>query len=87
LTRQDLPKLQFEAAWCLNNVASGENEHVQVLLENGSVEAFIKLFASPYSEVIEQAIWGLGNLAGENPMVRDVVIAAGVVEPIANLLD
>lgn len=38
-------------------------------------------------EVVEQAVWGLGNIAGDNPRVRDLVIAAGAVEPISNLLD
>ena len=37
--------------------------------------------------MIEQAIWGLGNLAGDGPKIRDLVIGANAVEPIANLLD
>jgi importin subunit alpha-6/7 len=80
LTRQDVPKLQFEAALCLNKVASGENEQVQVLLENGIDEALVKLLATPNLEVIEEPIWVLGNLAGDNSTVRDVVIAAGAVD-------
>ncbi len=36
---------------------------------------------------MEQAAWGLGNLAGDNTKVRDLVIAAGAVLPTANLLD
>jgi importin subunit alpha-6/7 len=87
LSRADVPKLQFEAAWCLTNVASGDHEHVQVLLNKGTVDAFVRLLQSPHFEVIEQAIWGLGNLAGDNTRVRDIVIAAGAVDPIANLLD
>jgi importin subunit alpha-1 len=53
LTRSDVPKLQFEAAWCLTNVASGDHEHVQVLLNKGTVDAFVRLLKSPHFEVIE----------------------------------
>jgi len=74
LARDDHPKLQFEAAWCLTNVASGDHEHVQILISKGTVEAFVKLLSSSHIEVIEQAIWGLGNLAGDNPKIRDYVI-------------
>ena len=87
LSRDDLPKLQFEAAWCLTNVASGTYEHVQVLIQKGTVDQLIKLLKSPHIEVIEQAIWGIGNIAGDGPRIRDIVIAAGAVEPIADLLD
>ncbi len=87
LSRDDLPKLQFEAAWCLTNVASGTYEHVQVLIQKGTVDQLIKLLRSPHIEVIEQAIWGIGNIAGDGPRIRDIVIAAGAVNPIADLLD
>jgi hypothetical protein len=43
LGRNDQPKLQFEAAWSLTNVASGKKEHVQVLIGKGTIEAFVKL--------------------------------------------
>jgi glucuronate isomerase len=46
LQRNDLPKLQFEAAWCLTNVASGDHEHVQVLINKGTVSAFVSLLHS-----------------------------------------
>jgi importin subunit alpha-1 len=60
---------------------------VQVLLEKGTVEILIELLGSTQLEVIEQAIWGLGNIAGENHKIRDMVIAARPVEPIARILD
>ena len=45
------------------------------------------LLNQPHIEVVEQAIWALGNIAGDSYKVRDLVIAAGAVEPIANILD
>ena len=47
----------------------------------------LELLNSPHIEVIEQAIWCLGNIAGYSGKVRDMVIAAGAVSPIANILD
>jgi hypothetical protein len=38
-------------------------------------------------DVVEQAIWGLGNIAGENHKMRDLVINSVAVEPIAEILD
>ena len=38
-------------------------------------------------EVIEQAIWGLGNIAGDSSKIRDLVIAEGAIETIASILD
>jgi hypothetical protein len=58
-----------------------------VLLEKGTVDVLIELLNSEHVDVIEQAIWGLGNIAGENHKVRDMVISARAVEPIAKILD
>lgn len=36
---------------------------------------------------MEQAVWGLGNISGDSPKLRDIIINAGAVQPIADLLD
>jgi hypothetical protein len=51
------------------------------------LEAFVQLLASPHMIVVEQAIWGLGNLAGDGAKIRDFVIDAGAVNPISDLCD
>ena len=48
---------------------------------------FVDLLNSTNVEVVEQAIWGLGNIAGDNPKIRDMVINSNAVEPITQLLD
>lgn len=55
-------------------MASGKPDHVQVLIDKGTIPILVELLKSPHIEVIEQAIWGLGNIAGDNPKVRDMVI-------------
>ena len=47
----------------------------------------VELLNSPHIEVVEQAIWGLGNIAGDSYKVRDIVINAGAIKPIAEILD
>jgi importin subunit alpha-6/7 len=36
---------------------------------------------------VEQAIWGLGNIAGDSHKVRDMVINQGAITPISDILD
>jgi hypothetical protein len=82
-----IPKFQFESAWCLTNIASGTSDHVNCLIEKDVVNHFIKLLDSPCLEVVEQVIWGLGNIAGDSPMTRDCVLKSGALAKIAEVLD
>jgi hypothetical protein len=71
--------LQYEAAWCLTNLASGDTEHTGILFEHGAVNVLIALLVSPHIEVVEQAIWCLGNMAGDNTRIRDSILYAGAI--------
>lgn len=53
LLHHQIPKFQFEAAWCLTNIASGTSDHVSNLIEKDVLAHFIDLLASPHVEVVE----------------------------------
>ena len=47
---------------------------------------FIELLSSPEADVREQAVWALGNIAGDSPDLRDRVLAANALMPLVRAL-
>ena len=80
-------KLQFEAAWCLTNIASGTSKQCEKVVNNNGVPALVGLLTSPSIDVSEQAVWAIGNIAGDCPQMRDLVLANGATAKVIALVE
>ncbi|XP_043817776.1 importin subunit alpha [Manihot esculenta] len=82
LAWEGFPQLQYEAAVALTNISSGTSENNKVLIDHGAVPPFVKLLSSPLYELREQVVYALGNIAGDSPQFRDLVLGLGALMPL-----
>lgn len=57
------------------------------MIEAGAVTFFVELLRSVTADVKEQAVWALGNIAGDSPACRDFVLRAGAMKPMLDILN
>lgn len=76
----DKPDIQFEAAWALTNIAS--TDYTRVVADAGAIPIFVNLLSNPVAEIRDQSAWCLGNIAGDCPELRDMVLNAGAMQPL-----
>mmetsp|Transcript_26294 Transcript_26294/g.47117 ORF Transcript_26294/g.47117 Transcript_26294/m.47117 type:complete len:520 (-) Transcript_26294:3032-4591(-) len=72
--RFDFSQLQYEACWILTNISAGNSHQTNSIIEKGAVHMLVKLLSSANETVREQAVWALGNIAGDNSSCRDLIL-------------
>ena len=52
----------------------------------GAVPMFVGLLSSEHKNVVDQAVWALGNIAGDGTECRDYTIKCGIIQPLLALI-
>lgn len=80
------PPLQLEAVWAVTNLACGNHEHTAALISYGTVPALLTLVRESHDDIVEQALWALGNVSADGAEARDIVLNEGYMDALENLL-
>lgn len=81
------PHLQLESTWCLANMASGTSEQTSSLIQKNIIEVFVNMCQSKFSQIAEQAIWGLGNISGDCLEFRNKILKSETVEVLLQVFN
>ena len=67
--------------WIITNIASGESTQTMYIMSQGGIEYFVGFCNTDNfsEEVYAQALWGLGNIAGESAYNRDKMLEMGIL--------
>lgn len=77
-----LPEFQYEAVSCISAITSGTSDQIKSVVSKGAHKKLIALCDSQFFEIQEQAVWGVGNLAGESCAIRDQLINDGALNKL-----
>ncbi|KAG8946280.1 Importin alpha subunit (Karyopherin alpha subunit) (Serine-rich RNA polymerase I suppressor protein) [Tulasnella sp. 408] len=82
-------ELCAEAARILINFTAGSvsDSEVDVVVATGAIPKLIALLPCESTDVMENALWALANIAGQSRHIRDVIIQEGGVKPVLDILD
>jgi len=75
-----------EAAWVLCNLLSAPRSGVERAISLGAVPKLISCIRGDMLGVAENAIWALGNIAGEGEQYRDLLLSTGLPTALYQLV-
>lgn len=82
----EMTHLQLEATWSLTNMCLDNSDNVRKMVQKGIIDLFIEVAKNSYPEIAEQAIWGLGNIAGDNDYhFKNLIIRSDAIKVLTDV--
>ena len=79
-------EFQYEALWCLTNIATGTTDQSNNIVVKGGVPKILNLLDSQIEEIKIQATWLLGNLASDCTKIRDTLLKEKAFDKLVTVL-
>ncbi|KAJ6249142.1 importin alpha [Anaeramoeba flamelloides] len=70
----DPPTEKFESLWIISNLCSGTHEECKYIVDLDVIPLFFNHLSSKDANIVEQAVWTLGNVVGDCKEFRDLVL-------------
>lgn len=80
-------EFQYEALWCLTNIATGTSDQANTIIIKGGIPLILQCLESNVSEVKKQAVWLLGNIASDSGRSRDLLYKEKAYEKIIAIIN
>lgn len=86
VAQNEYQHLKLEGASILANIASGSYDSCRAITAKGAIDIFIALLSEPEPLIVNQGVWGIGNLAAEDTSFRDKILSAAGVNALLNVI-
>jgi len=82
-----ISKIRLEAAWTLTNIAAGNSSQTEYIVSINAVPPIIEMLFEEDHVLVDQAIWALGNVAGDSIKLRNMILDMDVLPIIIRLIE
>ncbi|CAK5051937.1 unnamed protein product [Meloidogyne enterolobii] len=78
-------KVQFEAAWAITNIVSGNSRQTAAMVDAGVITPLLHIISISSLKLAEQVLWAIANIAGDSVRMRDALFSQGIVPILVEL--